>query len=143
MAARRLIIVMLVLLGISTGIAIVAPVPEKDPSTTATVPPTGATGATGTTAVEEVDDESSGLVEDTVKPGKEPATVKAAPGDRLVLNVDPGRPADLEIPALGLTGTATAYAPVTFDVRLPPEPGQFDVVEVDGTKLAVIQTTRD
>ena len=144
MAARRLIIVMLILLGISTGIAIVTPAPRDDPPPEETPPPTGTTGATGDTSSGKPGPDDPGLVEATVSSGKEPETVKAAPGDRLVLEVDPGRPSDLEITGLGLTGTTTAYAPATFDVRLPPEPGQFEVIEVDGRrKLAVIETATD
>ncbi|MGK2931517.1 MAG: hypothetical protein ACSLFD_01865 [Solirubrobacterales bacterium] len=138
---------MLVLLGISTGIAIVTPAPSDDPPPEETAPPTGATGATGDTSSaepRETDPADPGLIEASVSGGKKPKTVKASPGDRLVLEVDPGRPSDLEITGLGLTGTTTAYAPAVFDVQLPPEPGRFKVVEVGGKKeLAVIETVKD
>jgi len=147
MAARRLIIVMLVLLGISTAVAIITPVPEEDAAeerVTGTTGETGSTGTTGETAPEEAEPAESNLVEATVKSGEEPKTVKASPGDRLVLQVDPGRASDVEVTGLGLTGTTTPYAPAYFDVRLPSKPGTYEVVDVDSEKeLAVIETTTD
>ncbi len=50
MAARRLIIVMLVLLGVSTAIAIVAPDPVEQTAETGQTGTTGATGETGDVA---------------------------------------------------------------------------------------------
>jgi len=135
---------MLVLLGISTAVAIITPVPEEDAAeerVTGTTGETGTTGATGETAPEEAEPQEPGLVEATVAAGDKPETVKASPGDRLVLQVDPGRASDVEITGLGLAGTTTAYAPATFDVTLPPEPGKYEVVEVgSGKELAVIET---
>lgn len=140
MAARRLIITMLVLLGISTALAVVAPAPKDDPAPEEVAPPAGATGATGARPSGNPGRPDPGLVEASISAGDEVTTVKASPGDRLVLSVDPGRASDVEIPGLGLTGTTTAYAPATFDVRLPDDPGEFEVVEVDGPKLALIKT---
>ena len=49
MAARRLLIVMLVLLGVSSVIAIVVPEPKRDDPPARETAATGETGATGTT----------------------------------------------------------------------------------------------
>lgn len=141
MAARRLIIIMLLLLGISTGIAIVAPSPKDDSTPEETAPPTGSTGTTNPTPSEGPGTGSSDLVKATISPDDKPKTIKAKPGERLVLKVNPGRASDLEIPELGLTGTTTPYAPVTFDMRLPDDPGRFEVIELTGKKLAVIVTS--
>ncbi len=131
---------MLVLLGISTGIAIVTPAPNDDPAPE-TSPTTGVTGVTGAGGSDSSSPGNTDLVKATVSADDDSKTVKASPGDRLVLTVDPGRASDLEIPDLGLTGTTTPYAPVTFDVQLPAEPGQFEVIEATGRKLAVIETS--
>jgi hypothetical protein len=71
MAARRLIIVMLVLLGISAAIAIVAPDPVDQ---TAETGQTGATGSTGETG-------SSGETGTTGATGSTGATGESAPAD--------------------------------------------------------------
>ena len=130
---------MLVLLGISTAVAIVVPAPKDDPAPEETPPPNGATGATGSTSSGDPEPRNASLVEVEVngEDGSEP--VRADAGDRLVLTVDPGHNADIEIPGLGLAGTATKYAPVVFDVHLPANPGNFPVVDTDDRELAVIE----
>ncbi len=133
---------MLVLLGISTGIAIVAPAPKDDPTPEETTPPAGTTGTTGSTSSGEPEPRNTDLVEAEIKGDDKSEPVRAGPGDRLVLTVDPGRDTEIEIPGLGLAGTATEYAPVVFDVRLPTEPGNFPVIETDDGELARIKIAR-
>ncbi|MDQ2622362.1 MAG: hypothetical protein M3Y45_04900, partial [Actinomycetota bacterium] len=159
MAARRLIVVMIVLLGISTALAIVVPEPkdqdtqEETASTGATGetgtsgatgadPATGATGSTGSTGKEDPKDsedplgiENSGpgfLVEETVKPGREPEVVRASSGDRLVLTIHTKQPAVVEIPDLGLIQTTSEYAPAVFDLIVPEEPGVIKITTTGG-----------
>jgi len=133
---------MLVLLGISTGIAIVAPAPKDDPAPEETTPPTGTTGTTGSTSSGEPEPRNADLVEAEIKGNDGSEPVRAGPGDRLVLTVDPGRAANIEIPGLGLAGTATEYAPVVFDVQLPTEPGNLSVIETDDGELARIEIAK-
>ncbi|MGK2955286.1 MAG: hypothetical protein ACSLFI_06410 [Solirubrobacterales bacterium] len=134
---------MIVLLGISSVIAVIVPEPEQETSQEEKVVATGTTGTTGSTgetADQEAEPHSFELVEAEITPDETEQTVEARPGDRLVLTVNPGRNADVEIPDLGLIGTATEYAPVVFDVRLPADPGSYDVLEIGGDKLAAIDT---
>lgn len=133
---------MLVLLVVSTAIAFVVPAPEPDApeqGPAGTTGTSGATGTTGTTEDDEAEPRNASLVEADVKGGSKSEPIRAEPGDRLVLTVDPGHDADIEIPGLGLAGTATEYAPVVFDVRLPAEPGNFPIVEADDRELARIE----
>ncbi|MBK8294577.1 MAG: hypothetical protein IPK93_07305 [Solirubrobacterales bacterium] len=133
---------MLILLGISTGIAIVVPAPKDDPAPEETTPPTGTTGTTGSTSSAEPEPRNADLVEAEIKGNDGSEPVRAGPGDRLVLTVDPGRNTDVEIPGLGLAGTATEFAPVVFDVQLPTEPGNFPVVETGDRELARIEISK-
>lgn len=156
MAARRLIIVMLVLLGVSTALAIVTPAPPTDdPQEEPTTGVSGASGTTGSTGAggssENGGDDrelglgggSSGswLVEATVKPGSRTNIVRAGAGDRLILTIQTEEPAIVEIPDLGLTQTTSEFAPAVFDVILPAKPERIEVTTVDGKQpVAVIDT---
>jgi hypothetical protein len=135
---------MLVLLGISSVIAVIVPAPKEEAAQEKNAMATGSTGATGTTgetADQGIEPRNAGLVEAEIEPDEKDKTVEAGPGDRLVLTVDPGRDSDVEIPDLGLAGTATKYAPVVFDVRLPADPGKYEVVELGRGPLAEIVTS--
>lgn len=162
MAARRLLIIMLILLGISSAIAIIAPEPNRDDSPSEESP-TGATGATGATA--DADASATGETGQTggggatgptgpqpaltfdarterVRLGTDPARrIEARPGARLVLVVRSEKPSQVEVGGLGLNGFADPFAPAVFDVILPPEPGRF-AVGVPGGKPSAILVSR-
>jgi len=150
---------MIILLGISTAIAIVVPEPRQPDSQeeTADSGTSGATGATGGTG--EAGATGSGgpdqpggstgsegpgsgtLIEATVKSDSKPDVVRAAPGDRLVLTVETVETAVVEITDLGLTQTTSRYAPAVFDLIVPGEPEVIKVTTTDGKKpLATIRS---
>jgi hypothetical protein len=120
MAARRLLIVMLVLLGISIlGGTLLPTQRARDRTTTAT----------------ETTEEP--IVRDTVPPGKllrrtieVPAPVqKAIPvnvGDQLLLLVASKKHDEVEIPKLGLVDAVDPFAPARFDI-LAVEAGSFPI----------------
>ncbi|MGA7434521.1 MAG: hypothetical protein WBW44_02750 [Solirubrobacterales bacterium] len=137
MAARRLIIVMLVLLGISTAIAFIVPEPNTDDPQEVTTGPTGSTGTTGATGGADAvpPPADSDLVEMTVKADEGISPVAAKPGDRVVLTVQPAVPTDVEIEALGLIAYATDFAPAVFDFMMPSEPESFEVTQAGNDRL--------
>lgn len=149
MAARRLLIVMLVLLGISSIIAIVVPEPsqrDSDPPETSTTGETGATGNTGATGDTGEDEGAQGaprVAHETVtldgKDKREPELV-ARPGTRMILTVDSKEGEVVEIDGLGLTGYADPHAPAVFDIFLPPEPGRYAVGAPGAEPVATIVT---
>jgi hypothetical protein len=125
MAARRLIVVMLVLLGLSTIVAALVPAPQnsgngpgpvgrgqatrpKPPTETGAVKPAGFTSA---------------RIE--VSRGA-PPVVRVRPGERLVLLVGGRVGDDISIPAFGLTETMTPTAPARFDL-IVDRSGRFAV----------------
>jgi hypothetical protein len=116
MAARRLIIVMLVLLGLSTLVAALVPAPERSGEEPGT-----ATGPTGGSGRERGQDGASPRPGGTVAARitvsvVAPETVKVKPGQRLVLLVGGPIGEDISIPAFGLTETMTPTAPARFDL---------------------------
>lgn len=141
MAARRLIIVMVILLGISTAIAIVVPEPKTDDpqeETTGVTGPTGATGPTGSDGDGSTPPDSE-LVEANVTAGENVQVVRANPGDRVVLTIQPKAPDDVVIEALGLTATAAELSPAVFDFIMPRKPETFSAIQLaDGKVLATI-----
>jgi uncharacterized membrane protein YgcG len=165
MAARRLIIVMLVLLGVSTVIAIIAPDPVERAvesghtgetgatgKTAGSTGETGATGApgstggTGATGEQGVDGEAEVIgggrtVAITTAVGKGLVTVCARPDSRLLLTLKTSEPMDISIPAFGRTASTTRFAPAFFDLLLPSEPDRYLVTDLDsGRRLATIVT---
>jgi hypothetical protein len=64
-----------------------------------------------------------------------PKTVRIERGDELRLEVAAPFGDDVEIPALGLTGTVTPFAPAQFDL-LASKIGTFPVGTVDSGRLA-------
>lgn len=116
MAARRLLIVMLVLLFVSTLAAALAPVEapdeQADPPRTATERPSDPAGEAVGRTVE-------------IGPGS-PEQISIALGDQLSLTVRSSRLVRVEIPRLGLLETAEPESPARFDL-LPPEPGSYPV----------------
>jgi hypothetical protein len=149
MAARRLLIVMLVLLGISSVIAIVVPEPserDSDPPETAATGTTGTTGSTGTTGAQERREKAerggADVVEQTVAIDRAGDTVdlEAKPGSRMILTVSSRKGTVVEVRGLGLTGFSDPYAPAVFDIYLPDEPGEYVVAESGGKPKARIVT---
>jgi len=149
MAARRLLIVMLVLLGISSVIAIVVPEPserDSDPPPTAATGESGSNGATVSAGADgpqrKERSEASRTTHETVDldGGNRFVELAAEPGSRLVLTVESNRGALVEIRGLGLTSFADRYAPAVFDVYVPDEPGRFAVAEVGEDPAARIVT---
>lgn len=156
MAARRLLIIMLLLLGVSSVIAIALPDPNRDDSTSEQKAATGSTGETGATgesgtsgATGEGDSDPVGA---SAGPGREvagetidldarkPERIRAKAGSRMILTVKSKSGSEVEIEGLGLTGFADPYAPAVFDVILPPEPGRYQVSAPEARPSAVIDT---
>lgn len=150
MAARRLIMVMLGLLGLSILISFFVP----NRADRAEEGATGTTGVTSTTG-------PTGDTDDSDAPGSTPPTgtvataftvnarssdisVCAEPGWRLVLTVRTTSPIDLSIPDFGRTASATRYAPAVFDLLMPEQPGRYSVeVLQTGHRLATIVNNRN
>ena len=144
MAARRLVVLLVVLLGLATAIAALAPTPAQRKQTSTAA---NATGTTGSGSPRSLIDPAQKPV---VNPGtvrahvevsnRPPKTIRVAPGDRLVLSVGASYGADVEIPAFGLTGTFTPYAPAVFDL-IVLHPGTFPVRTVrSGRVVALISS---
>ncbi|HTU15914.1 MAG TPA: hypothetical protein VMF31_12030 [Solirubrobacterales bacterium] len=141
---------MLILLGVSTAMAVIAPGQrDRDPKeeTASATGPTGATGETGASGpggAGDPDEPDPNLAVETVKATGEKGTPPVATAEaagRLVLTVETGGPADVSIPGLGRTAAATKYAPAVFDLILPSEAGSFKVVDADsGDTIAEIKT---
>jgi hypothetical protein len=169
MAARRLIIVMLVLLGISTAVAIIAPDPAErsadsgttgstsreetgDGGPTETTGTTGTTGQTGATggsggdqaggaAADAAGEGASGTDELAFTVSDSPQNLCARPGSRVILTVRTTEPLDVSIPDFGRTASVTQYAPEPFDLLLPEGPGSYDVEALaTGRTLATIRS---
>ncbi len=129
MAARRLVVVMLVLLAISTLATVLLPRPDHrvTPATTTTreppvdvSPPRAATGLL--------------LVARMQISGGQPKTVRIERGDELRLEVEAPFGADVEIPGFGLTEPVTPFAAASFDL-LATATGRFPVRIVDPQRL--------
>ena len=135
MAARRLIIVLLVLFGISVAAAAIAPdrqggligasdsdsTSTSSSSTTSTSPaPTTAAGETLTARI----DASSAR----------PETVEGFVGDQLELSVRSRNGQVIEIGEYGVTDFAAPNAPATFDLLLR-EPGRFPITDGDNGRI--------
>jgi hypothetical protein len=130
MAARRLLIVMLVLLGVSTLAA--ALVPQRtlnEEGTTSTTRPT-------TTAPSALPNPSFLRPTKITVGGKKFPVVSPIPvGDRLRLVVRSRFPAEIEIPEFGLVGFASPGAPARFEL-LPDTPGTFGILFSESGKVA-------
>ena len=144
MAARRLLIVMLVLLGLSTLAAALVPQHALHPGTTASTTTTQPTVSTTTP----VQPQGRSLMVEIVVGGKK-VPVVAAPlckkpkprceplhvGDQLSLQVLSKRQAELQIPTFGLIGVASPNAPALFQL-LPREPGTIGVLFTSPRQVA-------
>ena len=131
MAARRLVIVMLVLLGLSTLAAAFIHPPARN-GTPTTIgrqkpPPSSNPAATGS---------AGRLVTAAFRiSNAKPKTVSVSPGDELRLAVSGPFGDSIEIPGFGLTETMSLYAPAHFDL-IVDRPGRFAVRAVDAGLLA-------
>lgn len=167
MAARRLIVVMLVLLGISTAIAILAPDPAQrtaesggteqpaDPGPEATAGPSGTSGPKGVTGESAPGTQGKGAGKSAEKAGSDtisavvalgrndqPETICIRPGSRLVLTVRTDFPVDVSLPSFGRVSPATQFAPAVFDLLLPDESGSYKVETLEGgRRIATILGT--
>jgi len=119
MAARRLLIVMLVLLGISIlGGTLLPPQRARDRSTT--------TETTKEPTVRDTLPRGELLRERiSVSPDKT-YKVEIQVGDQLLLAVHSRKPDQVEIPRLGLIETVDRFAPARFDI-LATEPGSYPI----------------
>jgi hypothetical protein len=120
MAARRLLIVMLVLLGLSTLAAALVPQRTiRDRGTTGTV----ATRSTPTTATGSTNPAFPPPTKIVVGGKKFPVVAPVAVGEQLTLLVRSLFPAEITIPQFGLVGFATPDTPARFQLLLDtPEP---------------------
>ena len=137
MAARRLVVVMLVLLFVSSLAAALAPV-RPDQETTTAEP------ATTTRPAAPHDRDAGRLVRGTLDAGRsQPGRVHAAVGDQLQLRVDGRRPATVEIPRLGATESVGPLAPARFDLLLS-DAGAYSVRLLEtGRQIGVIAVRRE
>jgi hypothetical protein len=123
MAARRLLIVMLILLGLSTLAA--ALVPQRAPRNGTT------TGTTTTQSIPTtpmpITDVLPPVAEIAVGGKKFPVVAPVHVGDQLTLLVRSRRPREISIPEFGLIGFATRDTPARFEL-LPTTPGTFGIL---------------
>ena len=134
MAARRLLIVMLVLLGLSTLAAALVPQHAlRGPNGTTTAATTTTTPTTTTPA-----NTSAAYFPPTkilVGGKKLPVVSPLHVGDQISLHVLSTAPTQLSIPALGLVGFAAPTAPAIFEL-LPTTPGTLGVLFEPSGKVA-------
>jgi hypothetical protein len=149
MAARRLIIVLLVLFAVSVVAAMIAPERRGpllgDRSTSSTTDSTtSATSTTSTTGAGSTGPEKP-QAPDTLPSGesltaridaseKSPQTVEAFVGDQLELVIGSSRAREIEIPAFGVTEDAAPAAPANFNLLLR-EPGRLPIIDADSGVL--------
>jgi hypothetical protein len=131
-AARRLLIVLLVLLGLSTLAA--ALVPQRTLNEGGT---TGTTTTQATTTAPSAIPNPAFLrpTKITVGGKKFPVVSPIHVGDQLRLLVRSRFPAEIEIPEFGLLGFASPDAPARFEL-LPDIPGRFGILFADSGKPA-------
>jgi hypothetical protein len=144
MAARRLLIVMLVLLGISTLAAALVPqrtLNEGDTTGTTTTTQTSPT-TTSDTAPETVPPVAEITVGERTKKGRTKfPVVPVHVGDQFTLLVLSRHPEEISIPEFGLFGFATANTPARFEL-LPTVPGRVGVLFAEtGQAAAKIEVT--
>jgi hypothetical protein len=130
-AARRLVVVMLVLLAISTLVTALLPRPDTDKSAPVTTrpkrePPPQAPPKPSETGLDLVARMQAGSAG--------PKSVRIERGDELRLDVVAPFGADVEIPGFGLTEPVTEFSPAQFDL-FPTSVGTFPVRIVDPVQL--------
>jgi hypothetical protein len=129
-AARRLVILMLVLLGVSTIAAALVPV-ERD---------AGTEGTTTTPTPAEKRDAGGELVLESIDAqAKDPQVIRIELGDQLDLRVTSRRNDQVEIPRVGELEDVGPDAPARFDL-LPFEAGDYVVRLVEaGRRIGRIE----
>jgi hypothetical protein len=120
-AARRLVIVMLVLLGISTLAAALVDPPETDEEEQATEPPLPPQPQ-GELVRKRIDADE-----------RTPEVISIRAGDQLALTVTSGRADEVEIPALGELRFVAPLAPARFDL-LAREEGTYAIRLLDAER---------
>jgi hypothetical protein len=130
MAARRLLIVMLILLGLSTLAAALVPQHTlRNRTTTGTTTP-----SVPSTPTAPITNALPPVAEITVG-GKKFPVVPVHVGDQFTLLVHSRRPRELAIPEFGLVGFATPDTPARFEL-LPNTPGTFGILFTGSGKPA-------
>jgi hypothetical protein len=124
MAARRLLIVMLILLGLSTLAA--ALVPQRA-TRNGTTTGTTTTHSIPTTPSVPITDVLPPVAEITVGGKKFPVVAPVHVGHQLTLLVRSRPPKEISIPEFGLIGFATEDTPARFEL-LPSTPGTFGIL---------------
>lgn len=128
MAARRLLIVLLILLAISTvGTLAIDPPREDEPKTKTepTPPPTELTKGP---------DAGRQLEAEIEVEGKNVKVLPIEVGDQLRLRVRSPRPDQVEIPSLGLVEPVSATGPAIFDLLLD-RAGDYEVRLIDAGRV--------
>jgi hypothetical protein len=133
-AARRLVVVMLVLLGVSTLAAAFLPPPDEPNSTDRERQQAKAKQREPKPAPRRSENGML-LVARLQVSQRRPTAVRIERGDELRLTVIAPFGDDVEIPGFGLTSPVTPYAPAQFDL-LATETGNFGVLLVDSGRLA-------
>lgn len=136
MAARRLVIVMIVLLVISTVVAIIAPQPAKRLADETSAPVTTPEREDPGWADHKTGNHLHSVV--NTDRGEIPKRIVALVGDRLRLEVKGGPGRTVAIPDLGLLETQSRTAPAAFELYFD-QVGGYEVIDVDsGERLALI-----
>jgi hypothetical protein len=129
MAARRLVIVLLVMLAVSTIAAALVPAPSRDTGGTTATTRTAAATAPAPAAP------AGALVHGALDAGApQPGRIHVRLGDELTLLVRAAATDQVEIGGYGLVEPVARQAPAEFDL-LVDEGGRFPVRLVDGRRL--------
>jgi hypothetical protein len=131
-AARRLLIVLLVLLGVSTLAAALVPQGTLNEGGTTSTTTTQATNTAPTATPNPAFLRPTKI---TVGGKKFPVVSPIHVGDQVTLLVRSRFPAEIEIPEFGLLGFASPEAPARFAL-LPDTPGTFGILFADSRKPA-------
>jgi hypothetical protein len=116
MAARRLIMVLLVLLFVSSLAAALVPIDRSSDSTSTST----------TTAPSHTPPEGREIIERIDARERKPETIRMRVGDQLLLTVDGRAPDQVEIPRLDLLEPVNLGAPARFDL-LADERGTYAI----------------
>jgi hypothetical protein len=114
MAARRLILILLVLLFVSSLAAALVPIDRSGDSTSTST----------TTEVAKTPPEGREIIKRIDARERKPETIRMRVGDQLRLTVDGRAPDQVEIPRLDLLEPVDLGAPARFDL-LADEPGTY------------------
>lgn len=148
MAPRRLIIAMLLLLTVSTALAILTPNPRREDS-----------GAGGESPRQEAERRPEGppaagrerpgpgprsepgrTIVRRLEDGERTEQISARPGDRLVLELTTRRAGSFEVSGAGLIAWADRWAPARFDVLVEGGDERLEIRRVgSGDPVAVVR----